>query len=141
MVPVLLAVMAMMLQPLCLFYCRTVMAQAAAEGARVMATKGPATTNDEVAAFVRRRLAAVPDASVFHDGGNGDWDVEVESGDDGRRAVVRVKGKATPLPLVGAFSAALAGADGKVALSVEACEQVRPGWVEGSYGSWQSIWS
>ena len=76
-VPTVMVVLALLLQPAMLLYTRSVMSGAAAEGARLATT----ATYDEVASlvdsYVRRRLRAVPDVACFHDGGADAWDVSI----------------------------------------------------------------
>ena len=67
-IPVLFLVVALLVQPACLLYTRAVMSGAAAQGARLAASN---PSSDEAVAFVRRRLKAVPEVSVFHAGGEG----------------------------------------------------------------------
>ena len=136
--PVLLVVVGLLVQPACLFYARAVMGAAAAEGARVLATKAAGVTDEQVTAFVRRRLAAVPNSPLWHEG---DWEVEVDGSEGSAEATVRVKGRARPWPLLGWVAAAFAdAADGLVTLDVEVKGAVRPSWLGGSYGDWKGAW-
>ncbi len=134
--PSLLVVVALLVQPACLLYTRCVMTSAANEAVRMLATT---TNEDEVTAFVKRRLAAVPEASVFHSGGADDWVVEVEQGDE---AIVAVTGHVKPLPLMGFITATLGTTDDLgVLLSVTAKGMSHQDWVEGSYDDWTDLWS
>ena len=68
-IPVTLTVVALLVQPACVLYTRSVMSATAHELARVVSTsRGSA---DEVRAYALRRLAAVPEAPLFHEGGPG----------------------------------------------------------------------
>ncbi|MEY8437520.1 TadE family protein [Atopobiaceae bacterium 24-176] len=136
--PCILFCVALLAQPLCILYTRSVMASAAGEAARLLAT-APSSSKTDVEAFVRRRLAAVPSLGVFHVGGEEDW--EVSLGDAGAPvATVRISGFLEPLPLFGPVVRALTG-ERLLAVSVEAAEKVRPSWLGGSYAEWVSIWS
>ena len=138
-VPVVLALVALLVQPACALYTRSVMAATAAEVARLVSTARG--TEEDVRDYALRRLAAVPDLSVFHEGGTGAWEVETEGpGDDGR-VTVSVEGRVRPLPLLGALVAALGpSGDGCVILRAEASLDARSDWVRGSYEEWIGIW-
>lgn len=144
MLPCLMLCMALLAQPACLLYTRAVMQSAAAEACRLMAT-APETTAAAPQAqrdYVLRRLAAVPDVEAFHVGGRAGWDIELEGGTGSRTARARIATTARPLPLVGVLPALLgrADGDGNVKLEVEVEAATRPGWLEGGYGSWSSVW-
>jgi hypothetical protein len=140
--PVLLATCAFLMQPAFLLYTRTVMQSAAAEATRVLATAtGDAVTEDAVRAFVLRRLRAVPDLEIFHEGGAQGWEVELEGGEGQADASVRVTGRVRPLPLLGGITRVLAPAEGgSLRLEVHVEAHVRPDWLEGSYDDWVKMW-
>lgn len=134
-----MVVLAMLLQPACLLYTRSVMRGAAAQTARAAATAGP---GDEGAleSYARRRLAAVPDLNIFHEGGDAGWDVTVR-GAGGNEVSVEIVGHARPLPIVGGLAAALGGSDARgIELRASVSERVRPEWLEGDYGDWVGAW-
>ena len=136
--PSVMLVFALLLQPVCLSYTRTVMRSAAGECARAAATAyGGNTAACE--AFARRRLEAVPEVPLFHVGGSSDWDVRVEG--SGGHADVTIRGHARPLPLMGALASLVSMSDGQgIVLEVSLSEDLRPSWVGGDYDAWQSIW-
>ncbi len=136
-IPSLLVVVALLVQPTCLLYTRSVMSGAAAEAVRLAATS---SSTDEVVAFVKRRLKAVPEVSAFHAGGEADWSVSV-SGAGTARPRVEISGHARPLPLTAAIAGAVAGSDGSgVVLKVEKEADARAGWVQGAYSDWVGMW-
>lgn len=138
-VPVLMLLLALLLQPVFLLYTRSVMQQAAAEGVRVLATResGGTTTDDACEQYVRRRLAAVPNVAAFH---TGDWEVEV-AGDASGEVSVKLAGRLRPLPLLGVAARLFGESEGDlVVLRVEASGGARPSWLKGGYGDWVSIW-
>lgn len=136
--PSLMLLLALILQPACLVYTRCVMQGAAAETARAALTSDEGATGD-LEAFALRRLAAVPEVSVFHTGGDGDWDVRIEG--IGSSPVVTIRGHVRPLPLLGVLEEALGEHDGQgVVVSVEARGVGRQSWVRGSYGDWLEQW-
>ncbi len=136
--PTLLTLLAMLVQPVCMGYTRAIMTHAACETARVLAT----TDNDESArAFALRRLAAVPEASLFHVGGTRDWDVSFAGGHGAGTAEVTICGHVRPLPFFGALVGALGERDARgVVLRARVVEDVRPEWLGGDYASWQELW-
>lgn len=137
--PVVLALMALLLQPACLLYTRSVMTGAAFELARVAATSR--ASGSEIEAFALRRLAAVPEVPLFHEGGAGAWEVDVEGPGDGGRVSVRIRGRVRPLPLFGALLSAFGEMEGgDVVVTAEASETMRAEWIGGSYGDWVGMW-
>ena len=140
--PVVMLLLALLLQPAIMLYVRTVMGQAAAEGTRVLATREAGSTADDeaVRAFVVRRLSAVPDTPTFHVGGEAGWEVTLP-GDASSGVAVEVVGRVRPLPVVGVVASAFGETDGDdVVLRVRATGGARPGWLEGGYEEWTSVW-
>ena len=78
--PVVFLLVLLLVQPGIVLYDRMVMAGAAAEGCRLLATSdGDAATCEE---YVRRRLGAIPPLDVFHVHDSGcTWEVRCEGGD------------------------------------------------------------
>lgn len=136
--PSVMLVLALLLQPACLLYTRAIMREAAGECLRVSAT---AREGDlwSCRAFALRRLKAVPEISLFHVGGESDWEVGIERGDG--RVRVTIEGHARPLPLMGAVAGLLSMSDGAgVVLRVAVEQGTRPSWVRGDYDAWQDMW-
>lgn len=131
-------VLALLLQPVCLLYTRSVMQHAACHAARAALTT--TSGEDAVRELALRRLAAVPEAPPFHVGGRGDWDVSV-GGVGTSHVSVSITGHARPLPLAGAVAALAMGSDGSgVVLRVSVEENLRPEWLEGGYDDWVGMW-
>ena len=139
--PSFLILLLLMIQPVCLLYTRAVMESAASSAARIMTTSG-GDADEACRAFVLRRLQAVPNVSIFHEGGSLSWDIEFGHADDGGASRVKIRGTAKPLPILGAFVGAFAAGDaqGNVAIEVEVSYASRPEWLEGDYESWISSW-
>ena len=127
-IPVTLTVVALLVQPACVLYTRSVMSATAYELARVVSTgRGSA---DEVRAYALRRLAAVPEVPLFHEGGP-----------DAGHVSVSVEGRVRPLPILGAIVSALGTAEGgTVVVRVEVSCDLRASWIGGSYDEWVGIW-
>lgn len=138
-VPVVLVLVALLVQPACVLYTRAVMASTAAELTRLAATSRSGA--DETRSYALRRLAAVPDLPVFHEGGPGAWEVAVTGPGDEGRVTVTVEGSVRPLPLLGAIVAALGTSGGGVVeLRVEVTREVRASWIGGDYAEWVEVW-
>lgn len=136
--PTLLALLALLVQPVCVLYTRSVMWEAAAEATRAVAC---ARSMETCRSFALRRLDAVPEVSVFHVGGRDDWQVSATRSGDRRTSTVEVVGHLRPLPLLGDAACALMERDGSgVVLRVRVSERTRPSWLEGSYGGWMQVW-
>lgn len=136
--PSLMLLFALLLQPVCLSYTRAIMRSAAGECARAAAT---AYGGDVSAceAYARRRLRAVPEVPLFHVGGDADWTIAINRSSS--HVDVSIEGHARPLPLMGAVASLASGSDGSgVVLRVSLSQDTRASWVGGDYGSWQKMW-
>ena len=136
--PAVMLVFALLLQPVCLSYTRAVMRAAAAESARAAMT----AYGGDIGAcrsYALRRLRAVPEVPLFHVGGEADWDVTIDR--SGRQVSVHIAGHARPLPLMGLMASAALGRDATgLVLDVRLQEDLRPSWLGGDYDAWQGIW-
>lgn len=139
--PVALVLVALLVQPACLLYTRSVMAAAAGELLRLAATDGAAGGEEAARSYALRRLAAVPDLTVFHEGGPNAWRVEVSGPDEAGAVSASIEGRVRPLPILGAIASAMGERDdGCVVVRVEVGANVRARWVDGSYEEWISAW-
>lgn len=136
--PVLMLLFALLMQPVCVLYTRMVMRHAAAETARVAAT----SKSDEVCrSFAIRRLRAVPEASLFHVGGDNDWRVDVRRLLSQGTCDVEISGHLRPLPLFGVVTSVLGESDSKgIRIRVGVSERVRSQWLRGEYHEWMEAW-
>lgn len=141
-IPCVLTLLLLALQPVCLLYTVAVMESAAGEVARVAATRTAQDGDGGCEAFAMRRLSAVPDVPIFHDGGPLAWEIGVEGGSASDEVRVEISGAVAPLPVLGAFVPLFGEVDGhgNVKLRVEVVRATRPSWVEGGYDEWMSIW-
>ena len=135
--PVLFLLMLLLLQPGIILYDHIIMGNAAAEGCRLLATSTDAagSMQGSCEAFVRHRLAAVPQHDCFHvHQGGCSWRIE-RSGDETPGAVtVRIATEVKPLPLFDAGSRllGLANGDGNLVIEESATMPAQPGWVASS---------
>lgn len=142
-VPVMALLLMALLQPAIVLYARAVMTQAAQQGVRLLATRGPGTSGSEDACrqFVLRRLEALPQVAAFHVGGEAGWEIVLAGDESKGRASVEVSGALRPLPIVGGLARMLGEPEGQnVRIRVSASGETRPEWLEGSYGDWVSVW-
>ena len=131
--PVALTLIALLAQPACVLYTR------AGDLARLAVTSRYA--EEELRAFALRRLGAVPNLSIFHEGGEAGWAVEVRGPDEGGRVEVALEGRVRPLPLFGALVSVLGTSrDGSVFVRVETSGELRADWIGGDYGDWVEMW-
>lgn len=150
-IPVMFLLLLLLLQPGIILYDRLVMGNAAAEGCRLLATAtdayGDMTGSCE--AFIRHRLAAVPQHDCFHvHGGGCSWVIELSGGESSAEATVRIANELRPLPLfdAGAKLLGMTNAAGNLEISAEATMPTQPGWVAASElglspSSWIGAWS
>ena len=147
-IPVLFLLMLLLLQPGIVLYDRLVMANAAAEGCRLLAT----ATNDmggSCEAFVRHRLAAVPQHDCFHvHHGECSWDIEFSGGESSEQVTVRIGNELRPLPLfdAGAKLLGLVNGNGNLEIEESVTMRTQPNWVASSKlgldpSSWIGAWS
>lgn len=140
--PSLLVVFAVLLEPACVLYTRSVMAATASELCRILVTRRGDVTDAQLKAFALRRLAAIPEATPFHGGGEADWTIETTGSEGDAEVAVKIEGHVPLLPLFSlvARSLGVAGDEG-LALSVTSTETLRPEWLKGGYDDWVSMWN
>ena len=134
-VPVLLAVILLLVEPGIILYDRIVMRDAAAQGCRVLMTMSGGD-DGTAEAFIRRRLGSIPQQNAFHvhEGNDCSWQIVCSGGAESAEVTVRISTEIEPLPLIG-FGAALLGAvneRGHVVIEVETSLPVQDAWVASS---------
>lgn len=138
-IPLILGLFLLLLQPVCIYYTRTVMQQTAAELARVVAT-GTAEQID-YRAYALRRLSGIPKLDIFHVGGDEGWEVSWVGTHAAKHAYVEISGRIKLLPLLGAFAALVTPIEnGCLLLTVRVSTTSRPEWIEGDYDDWINAW-
>lgn len=105
-------------------------------------TTSDSSEEDACRAYAERRLAAIPNVSIFHEGGPLSWDIELGFAGQSGASSVSIEGSVKPLPVLGAFVQAFGSSDaqGNVKLKVEVSYDAKPDWVSGDYESWISSW-
>ena len=106
-IPVLFLLLLMLLQPGIVLYDRLVMGNAAAEGCRLLATATNAygDMSGSCEAFIRHRLAAIPQHDCFHvHRGGCSWDIALSGNESSQTVTVSIGNELKPLPLLDAGS-------------------------------------
>ena len=151
-IPILFLLMLLMLQPGIVMYDRIVMGGAAAEACRLLVTSTDALGSMEESgeAFVRHRLAAIPQHECFHAHEGGcSWDIDLLGDEASGFVTVRIANEIKPLPLFDAGSTLLGLTNGSGHLVIEESVTMptQPSWVASSpagadpaawVGAWQS---
>ena len=147
-IPVLFLLLLLLLQPGIVLYDRLVMGNAAAEGCRLLST----ATSDMAGsceAFMRHRLAAVPQHDCFHVHQAGcSWDIELSGDESSQEVTVRIGNELKPLPLFDAGSKllGLTNANGNLEIEEVVTMPTQPEWVASveigfEPSSWIGAWS
>ena len=135
-VPVLMVLCALLVQPVILMYTKQVMEGACGDGVRLYA--GGASEAD-TRAFMERRLKAVPDLDVFHVGGREGWAIACRR--DENQVFIKVTGHVRLIPVVGIPAGLFYVTDSQgVRLEAERRADMYPPWVEGNYEQWLQVW-
>ena len=149
-IPVLFVLMLLLLQPGIVLYDRLVMGNAAAEACRLLATStdsyGSAAASSE--AFVRHRLAAVPQHDCFHvHNGNCSWQIELSGNEASGTVSVRIGNELRPLPLFDAVAKllGLTNASGNLVIEEVVTMPTQPAWAASteqglSPSAWVGAW-
>lgn len=145
-IPILFILMLLLLQPGIVLYDRLVMGNAAAEGCRLLATSTDAlgSMQGSCEAFIRHRLASVPQHECFHahDGGCS-WVIELSGSESSSVVSVRIANELKPLPLfdAGLTLLGLTNAAGHLVIEESVALQTQPNWVGSSpAGSNPAAW-
>ena len=146
-IPVLFVLMLLLLQPGIVLYDRLVMGNAAAEGCRLLATADG--TSGAYEAFIRHKLASVPQHDCFHvHHGTCSWNIELSGNETSSAVTVKISNELKPLPLfdAGAKLLGMTNGSGNLVISESVTMPTQPDWVASSpSGSdpsgWVGAWS
>lgn len=149
-IPVLFLLVLMLIQPGIMLYDHVVMGNAAAEACRLIATKTDALGSMDASceAFVRHRLAAIPQQDCFHvHEGRCGYDISFDGGESSENVTVRIRNELRPLPLfdAGAKLLGMTNSSGNLVIEKSATMSTQPSWVAGSVeglvpDSWVGAW-
>lgn len=132
-IPVVLLVLMMLIQPGILLYNYMVMNAAAAEGCRLLATKTAVSTSEEVYEdTVRRHLGSIPQQENFHVHQSGcSWVISMEGSEESITVSVSIENQIKPLPFFdfGSRVLGLTNAEGNFVQEVQVERDVYSAWV------------
>lgn len=140
-IPVLLVLFLILMQPSILLYNHVVMRNAAAEGCRVLATIQE-SEKGACEAFVLRRLGSIPDQENFHvHKAACSWEVELVGSETSAEVSVKIEQEVKLLPLLDGAARAFGAADENSCIrqSVEVKMPSKSSWVS-SEGANPSDW-
>lgn len=147
-IPVVFLLLLLLLQPGIILYDRLVMGNAAAEGCRLLATAS-GDMGGSCEAFIRHRLAAVPQHDCFHvHGGTCSWQIDFSGDETSQEVSVHIANELRPLPLFDAGSKllGLTNSNGNLVIEETVTMRTQPDWVTSSElglspSSWVGAWS
>ncbi len=131
-IPVILLMLMMLVQPGILLYDRMVMNAAASEGCRLIATCPAGEAPDVYEGYVRRRLGSIPQQDNFHVHGSGcTWDISLEGGEETDRVSVTIGNQVKPLPFFdfGARALGVVNDKGNFEMTVRFSIPAKSSWV------------
>ncbi|MCL2529976.1 MAG: pilus assembly protein [Coriobacteriia bacterium] len=133
-IPILMLLILMLVQPMILLYNRMVMENAAAEGCRLLvtATSIGNYSDEKYEGYIERRLAAIPPVDIFHVHGSGcTWVITLEGNELTSEVSVTIENQVKLLPLIG-WGASLLGltnANNNFEQKVTVTMPTQPNWV------------
>lgn len=147
-IPVAFLLLLLLVQPGIVLYDRLVMGNAAAEACRLLST-ATGDMGGSCEAFIRHRLAAVPQHDCFHvHEGGCSWVIECVGDESSEVVSVRIANELRPLPLfdAGAKLLGLTNANGNLEIEETVSMPTQPGWVASSElgmapSAWVGAWS
>lgn len=134
-IPVILLMLMLLIQPGILLYNRVVMQSAASEGCRLISTRPSGDSPDAYEGYVIRRLGSVPQQKNFHvHEGACTWEVCFDGGEESDIVTVTIKNQAEPLPFFdfGARSLGLVNGEGNFVQEVSVSTHSKSAWVVGN---------
>lgn len=147
-IPFMFLLMLILLQPGIVLYDYLIMANAAAEGARLAATTDPNELQQSCSEFIRHRLSAIPQQNLFHvHNGTCSYEIVVSGGEIAESSEVRIINELQPLPLFDAALSLLGATNeaGNIELTVSRIQRNQPEWVavsvEGTPADWVEGWT
>lgn len=126
--PILMVLILLLVQPGIYLYDMIVMKSAASEGCRLLALKS--CSDEQFEDYIRRRLSAIPQTDVFHVHDEGCAYKISSSTDDSGKVCVVISNELTPLPLLNVFAKPLGclNAAGNLDIEVKSEAFMQPTW-------------
>ena len=134
-IPIILLMLMLLIQPGILLYNHVVMQSAASEGCRLISTRPSGDSLDAYEGYVVRRLGSVPQQKNFHvHEGACTWEVRFDGGEESDIVTVTIKNQAEPLPFFdfGARSLGLVNGEGNFVQEVSVSTRSKSAWVVGN---------
>lgn len=144
-IPVLLVLILLLVQPAILLYNRMLMENAAAEGCRLLVTAHAqgAYSQEKYEGYVKRRLASIPPSDIFHVHASGcSYEIILDGDESSVEVSVSIANRLKPLPLLG-WGARLLGltdSEGCLMQEVKVTMPTQPGWVASAGGNDPEGW-
>lgn len=133
-IPLMLLLSMMLIQPAILLYNRSVMHAAASESLRVMATMPQASNKQELMkSFIIRRLGSLPEIDIFHVGIKDSWEIRLQEDKPQTKQKVSVSHRVRLLPLFDTLLRAFqVSGDGSIQQEITVESTSQPRWVQKS---------
>ncbi len=135
-IPVVLLLLMLLIQPGILLYNYMVMKGAASEGCRLLATRSDVSAGQDVyESSIRRHLGSVPQQENFHVHQAGcSWIITLEGNEQSPQVKVTIENQVKPLPFFdfAASALGLTNEAGNFVQKVEIQREVRSSWVQAS---------
>ena len=142
--PVVMLIFLLILQPICILYTKSIMESAVSGAIRILMTWDESREPAEVGirSYILRRLHAVPEISLFHEGGEQDWNIEINGSETSKNVSITIMGHVRPIPLLKLPAKVFCRVsnDGCIELVSKIDIQNKPSWKEGTYHDWIQIW-
>lgn len=144
-IPIVLLLLILLIQPGIILYNHTVMKAAASEGCRLLATRNDSLTDQaSYENSIRRHLGAIPQQENFHIHQSGcSWVIELEGNEQSSSVRVSIENQLKLLPFFdfAAQAVGLTNASGNFVQKVEVQRKTYNGWVlEGEDGINPNFW-
>ena len=128
-IPVLLTLVLLLVQPAIVLYDLIVMKSASSEACRLLSEPGSAVSGS-VEDFIRRRLSAVPQIDSFHvHNSSCSWEITLV-GEGQPTSTVAIKNKIKPLPIIDIAlkSLSVTTSEGELELCATSTQDIQPQW-------------
>ncbi len=134
--PVILMIIALLVEPVCILYTKTVMDGACAEGLRVATTS---SDTELIESYIKRRLKAIPEIHLIHKRGDDHSKISIDKKEN--YGLIEITCHVAAMPPIG-WCLFLAGQTDNqgIVLHSSLSASTYPDWIEGSYADWIAFW-